>query len=411
MKFEHHRLHNGLELIAEVDPHALSTAVGFFVRTGSRDETADVSGVSHFLEHMAFKGSERRSADDVNRQFDDIGAKYNAYTSEEHTVYHAAVLPEYLPQTIDLLSDLLRPSLRVDDFEMEKKVILEEIGMYADSPMYNAYERAMRVHFFDHPLGNSVLGTRESVSALTPEAMLAYHVERYSPGNVFIAATGKLDWQALIGLVEERCGSWSPATSSREVRRSHKSGAAEIMHQDSFVQECLFLLTPAPPADSTQRFAADVLSNIIGDETGSRFHWELEEPGKVESCDFSYNEYEGLGLFTANLSCRPEQTAENLDAVRAILDDIRQHGVTAAELTQAKNKLGSRIVLSAERPRNRLSSLAYNWSYRKEYRDVAADLEDLNGVTLDAIRSVLADYPLQQSTIIALGPLKQLPNL
>ena len=125
-------LPNGLEVLAECSPHALSSAIGFFVRTGSRDETPELAGVSHFLEHMAFKGSQRRSADDVNREFDDIGAKYNAYTTEEHTVFHAAVLPEYLDRAVDLLADLLRPTLREDDFSMEKKVILEEIGMYAE---------------------------------------------------------------------------------------------------------------------------------------------------------------------------------------------------------------------------------------------------------------------------------------
>ena len=167
MPFHTHTLANGLQIIGETSPAARSVAIGFFVRTGSRDETPEVSGVTHFLEHMIFKGSERRSYLDVNLDFDRIGAHYNAYTSEENTVFHAAILPEYLPQAVDLLADILRPSLRRQDFEMEKKVIIEEIGMYEDQPMWCAYDLAKKAFFADHPLGNSILGSAASVAGLT----------------------------------------------------------------------------------------------------------------------------------------------------------------------------------------------------------------------------------------------------
>src|SRR5918911_4103865 len=166
MPFHQTKLDNGLQVIGESSPSARSAALGFFVRTGARDETPEVSGVTHFLEHMVFKGTPRRSALDVNRDFDRIGAHYNAFTSEENTVFYAALLPEYLPQAVDILADILRPSLRGEDFDMEKKVIIEEIGMYDDQPMWVAYDNAKKVFFADHPLGNSILGTKESVGAL-----------------------------------------------------------------------------------------------------------------------------------------------------------------------------------------------------------------------------------------------------
>src|SRR5437764_12575694 len=146
-------------------------ALGFFVRTGSRDETSEVSGVSHFLEHMIFKGTPRRSALDVNRDFDRIGAHYNAFTSEENTVFYAAILPEYLPEAVDILADILRPSLRGQDFELEKNVIIEEIGMYDDQPMWSAYDQAKRSFFAEHPLANSILGTADSIRALARDQM------------------------------------------------------------------------------------------------------------------------------------------------------------------------------------------------------------------------------------------------
>src|ERR671931_844101 len=186
MAFHQTKLDNGLQVIGESSPSARSVALGFFVRTGARDETAEVSGVTHFLEHMVFKGTPRRTALDVNRDFDRIGAHYNAFTSEENTVFYAAVLPEYLPQAVDILADILRPSLRVEDFDMEKNVIIEEIGMYDDQPMWSAYDNAKRIYFADHPLGNSILGTVQSVSALTRDRMEEYFRRRYVAANVTV---------------------------------------------------------------------------------------------------------------------------------------------------------------------------------------------------------------------------------
>src|SRR5438477_7066761 len=200
MPFHSQVLANGLQVIGETSPSARSVALGFFVRTGARDETPEVSGVSHFLEHMVFKGTPRRSALDVNRDFDRIGAHYNAFTSEENTVFYAAILPEYLPQVVDLLADILRPSLRVEDFEMEKNVIIEEIGMYDDQPMWSAYDHAKRVYFADHPLGNSILGSVESIKALTREQMLAYFERRYVAPNITVVAAGNFDFGGLVSL-------------------------------------------------------------------------------------------------------------------------------------------------------------------------------------------------------------------
>src|SRR5205807_1102864 len=199
-------LPNGLQIIAETSPSARSVALGFFVRTGSRDETPEICGVTHFLEHMVFKGTPRRTALDVNRDFDQIGANYNAFTSEENTVFYAAILPEYLPQAVDILADILRPSLRGDDFDMEKNVIIEEIGMYEDQPMWSAYDNAKRTYFAEHNLGNTILGTPDSIRALTREQMNAYFERRYVAPNITVVAAGHFDWKHLVSLVEERCG-------------------------------------------------------------------------------------------------------------------------------------------------------------------------------------------------------------
>jgi len=187
MPFHSTTLSNGLQVVAELNDQAHSIAAGFFVKAGSRDESAEIAGLSHFLEHMVFKGTPRRDALAVNRDFDRVGAKHNAQTSEEDTVYHVTCLPEYLPKAFDVLADILRPSLREDDFETEKKVIIEEIKMYLDNPMSVAYDAAKAAHFGSHPLGQSILGSVDSISAMTAAQMRRYFSAKYSPSNIVLA--------------------------------------------------------------------------------------------------------------------------------------------------------------------------------------------------------------------------------
>ncbi len=216
MPFHQTRLDNGLQVIAELNDRAHSVAAGFFVKTGSRDESSDLAGVSHFLEHMTFKGTPRRDALAVNRDFDRVGAKHNAQTSEEDTFYHVTCLPEYLPPAFDVLSDILRPTLRGEDFDTEKQVIIEEIRMYLDNPMSVAYEAAKMAHYGGHPLGNSILGTVESITAMTADQMREYFARRYSPANIVLAFAGKGKWEPLVELARAHCGSWQGGPASRQ---------------------------------------------------------------------------------------------------------------------------------------------------------------------------------------------------
>src|ERR1700709_726140 len=195
MQFHHTVLDNGLHVVAELNDQARSVATGFFVKAGSRDERPEAAGGSHFLEHMIFKGTPNRDALSVNRDFDRVGAKHNAQTSEEDTFYHVTCLPEYLPRAFDVLSDILRPSLREEDFETEKKVIIEEILMYLDNPMSVAYDAAKAAHFGGHPLGQSILGTVDSITAMSATQMREYFSAKYSPGNIVLAFAGKGDWE------------------------------------------------------------------------------------------------------------------------------------------------------------------------------------------------------------------------
>src|SRR5271170_8029820 len=174
LTFRQHQLPNGLDIIAEENPDSHSFAAGIFVKTGSRDESSTINGVSHFLEHMMFKGSTKYEWEDVNRIFDEIGARYNAFTSQEMTAYYANVLPEFTERAVEHLSHLLRPAIRVEDFTTEKKVILEEIAMYLDDPGHRLWEKLMATHFGNHPLSQSILGPASSIQNLQRDQMADY---------------------------------------------------------------------------------------------------------------------------------------------------------------------------------------------------------------------------------------------
>ncbi len=411
MQFHHTKLANDLNIVAETNPSARSVAVGFFVRTGSRDETPEVSGVSHFLEHMVFKGTPRRTALDVNRDFDAIGANYNAYTSEENTVFHACILPEYLPQAVDILADILRPSLRGEDFDMEKNVIIEEIGMYEDQPMWSAYDAAKQTFFTGHPLGNSILGTKSSIANLPREQMLAYFGRRYVGANITVVAAGNFNWQHLVRLVEERCGDWPAGQAPRELRRTAGADTVKLVTKPKVAQEHLFLVSAGPPADSPLRYAAEVLANAIGDDSGSRLYWALIDPGLADAADTSFHEYDGAGAFYTYLSGDPEKAARNLAITRRVLEEVERGGLSDEEIQIAKNKLAARVVRGSERPMGRMQALGYYWTYLKEYRTVDQDLQAIDAVTGASVREVLNHYPLTRQTTLALGPLEDLKTV
>ena len=208
MLFRETTLANGLRIVAEINPAGYTASFGYFVHTGSRDETDAIAGVSHFLEHMVFKGTATRSAADVNRQLDELGGQSNAYTSEEQTVYYATVIPRYQDRIVELLTDLMRPTLRSEDFDSERQVILEEIAKYDDQPPFGAFERSAEVHFGSHGLGRRILGTAETVSSISAATMRDYFTRRYAPAEMVFAAAGNLDFDGMVDAVERQTADW-----------------------------------------------------------------------------------------------------------------------------------------------------------------------------------------------------------
>ncbi len=408
MEFKTTTLSNGLTVIAEVNPSAKSLAAGFFAKTGSRDETDEISGVSHFLEHMMFKGTDRRNALEVNLEFDQLGALYNAFTSEENTVYYAGVLPEFQTAMLDLLGDLLRPALRQEDFDMEKEVILDEIARYEDQPTFKMYENLMAAHFAGHPLARNVLGTPESVTALKRDDMQQYFDRRYSPGNVTLIGVGNIDWDAFGEKAEEMCSHWKPFDTHRTLDRCSGTGVRKAVVDPKINRQQIGIMSPAPAAQDESRFAAQLLATIIGDVIGSRLYYALVDPAIADEASMAYDMLDGTGGFMTFISTDPKRGAEAADIALAEFAKIMEGGFDDLELQAAKNKIASAATLKGEVPMGRLTAVGFDWVYRKDYMPLAQQIEKLFEVTADDVMSVARQFDLTKVTILALGPLEQI---
>ena len=408
MQFKQARLPNGLNVIGELNPAAASLAVGFFVRTGSRDETPEVAGVSHFLEHMMFKGTDRRTAFDINRQFDEMGAQYNAFTAEENTVYYGAVLPEFQDALLDLLGDMLRPALRAQDFDTEKNVILEEIALYEDRPQFRLYEKLMAAHFSGHPLGNSILGTPASITDLKRDDMCAYFQRRYSPSNVTLVGVGKIDWDALLAKATDACGHWSDYLAPRAVTDHAPAFTAAVIADEKLGRQYIALMGRGPSAQDEDRYAAALAATILGDSTGSRLFYALIEPAIADEAYCACECLDGTGAMLTFLATAPDRAAAALGIVRDELRRFQDDGPTEGEMTAARNKTASSVTLQGELPMGRLTAVGFDWVYRRQYRPLAEHIDRLMAVTAADVVRVARACDLTHATVLGLGPNKTL---
>ena len=406
MEFKSEKLNNGLVVIGELNKSAKSAAVGFFVRTGSRDETGLISGVSHFLEHMLFKGTEKLSAIEVNEAFDRTGAQYNAFTSEENTVFYAAVLPEYLEEVTGLWTELMRPALRDEDFNIEKNVIKEEIAMYKDLPSFDVMERCRTLYFDGHPCGNSVLGSEQSIDNLTAQQMRDYFARHYAPNNMVLAFAGDFDWDRIRSLVAESCGRWQQKDVERQLGHFEGGQKKERIGKANLVREHICLMSAGVSAQDPRRFAASLLGMVIGDDVGSRFFWELVDKAVAESATMQFGAMDGTGAFSSYIRCSGENVTRVLDIVGAVFDDLAQNGVTKEELQTAKNKLLSALVIKNELPMGRLVDLGFNWIYLNEYLTTEAEVDAVKAVTVDDVHSLIERFDPRNLTQFCLGPVR-----
>ncbi|BCM89825.1 putative zinc protease [Abditibacteriota bacterium] len=408
MHHHKHTLANGLTIVGEHNPEARSLAMGFFVQTGARDETSEVSGVSHFLEHMMFKGTDKRTPEDVNRQFDEMGARYNAFTSEEETVYYGAVLPEFQGRLLDLLADMMRPALRDTDFDMEKNVILEEIAMYQDKPTFRVFDLGRESYFGKHSLGNSVLGSAQSITDLKRDQMHEYFGRRYAANNMTLVLVGNYNWEEAIAQTEQLCGNWNTADSPREKATFEPEPRLVLSETDKFNRAHIALFAPGFAAQDINRLAAGIACEVIGSGEGSRLYWALVHDGLAEAAQIGHDANDGEGAFYGYILVDPNRAQEALDTFRSTLAKACADGLSIEEVERAKRRFASSMTLGAETPMGRLRPVGMDWMLRRQQRTPEHALGELLAVTPEQVNEVLRSRPFERATVVALGPLKEL---
>ncbi len=396
-------LDNGLRIVAETDSDAHTAAVGFFVKTGTRDEAARLMGVSHYLEHMMFKGTERRTADDVNREFDEIGANHNAFTTNELTAFYAHVLPEHLTQSTDILADILRPSLRDSDFTDEKGVILEEIAMYRDQPFWVVYEAAMERYYGTHPLSYRVLGTDETIKAMTSEQMRGYFQERYSADNSVVALAGNLDFDRLVEEIAKRCSHWQRTGADRQAPAPARQGGVHTIEDPRLNRAYMLALAPAPAATDDRRYAATLLARLLGETDGSRLYWALVETGLAEAAEAHYEPRDGTGDHLVFAATTPQSADEVWGIVEREIEQLVD-SIKESDLARLKNKVLTAVTLQSERPAGRMQRLGRWFCYFDEYASLESELAKIESVTIEDLRAVYQAFPYQPRTVVKLVP-------
>jgi predicted Zn-dependent peptidase len=380
-------LPNGLILLSEEMAHIRSVSIGIWLKTGSRDEVAELNGISHFLEHMVFKGTTSRTARDIARQVDSIGGNMDAFTGKETICFNIKVLDDHLPLALDILSDLiLNPIFEPRDITREKGVILEEIKMDEDNPDYLVHEIFTQNFWKGHALGRPILGTKETVRAFEQEKLFDFYGHRFVPNNMIISAAGNLNHQRFSELIGERFAALKqvpngfhqpePAVTPRIITRNKKS-----LEQ---VQLCIGV--PSHPISHEKRYVSYVLNTVLGGGMSSRLFQKVrEDQGLVYAIYSDLNPYRDTGCMSIYAGTSLESTPKVVDSILAEFRELKSEAIMAEELRRAKDQLKGSLMLSLESSTSRMSNLARQQMYFDRFFSLDETIEQIEAVTADQV--------------------------
>ena len=375
-------LPNGLIVLTEEMPHIRSIAIGIWMKTGSRDESPELNGISHFTEHMVFKGTKTRTARDIARQVDSIGGNMDAFTGKETICFNIKVLDEHLPVAVDILSDLvLNPTFDPKDILREKGVILEEIKMDEDNPDYLVHEIFTQNFWKDHPLGKPILGTKETVRSFEQDKLFDFYRQRFSPNNMIISVAGNLSHEAFVQLIKDRFARLdrvpngfhlpAPAVTPRVITRNKKS-----LEQ---VQLCLGV--QSHPISDEKRYVSYILNTVLGGGMSSRLFQKIrEEQGLVYSIYSDLNPYRDTGCMAIYAGTSVESVRKVVDSVLAEFRELKSEPIPEDELRRAKDQLKGGLMLSLESSTSRMSNLARQEMYFERFFSMDETIEQIESV-------------------------------
>ena len=407
---------SGLRVITERMSGVRSVALGFWALAGSRDEPPPISGSSHFLEHLLFKGTKTRSAKDIAEAFDAVGGDVNAFTSKEYTCFYCRVLDRDLPMAVDHLTDMLQRSLiRPPDFDSEKQVILEEINVHEDTPDDVVHDLFTETLWPQHPLGRPILGTKRSIRAATRDQVRRFYKKHYTPGNLIVVAAGNVRHETLLELLASGMEVGAVRETSTDGRGAAKvrtangatpeaSGRSLTKRRDT-EQAHICIGTNGLPRDDPDRFAFGVVNAALGGGMSSRLFQEIREKRGLAYSAYSYHsQYAGAGLFCAYAGTTPAKAKEVVSIIRGQLEDVGEKGLAPDEFERAKGHMKGALVLSLEDPGGRMSRLGKSEIGHGEILTVNRLLARIDAVTPEDARRVAGRVLEQPMTVTVLGP-------
>ncbi len=408
---ERKALPNGLVLVAEHMPHMRSVAIGIWVRAGSRGEPSELNGIAHFIEHMVFKGTSRRSAEQIAREMDSVGGLLDAFTSKEMVSFNAKVLDENLPIAFDVLSDLvLGPVFADEDIGKEKQVILEEIRMEDDNPESLAHEMLTQSFWRGHPLGAPILGTRATVRRFTRASVVNCFQRWYTPANTVITAAGNVHLESLLKLVGKSFAGLKskprPSPNSRTAPHTH--ARLITRNKPALEQAHITLAVPSYPLVHPRRYAASVLNNILGGSMSSRLFQNIRERQGLAYAVFSeLNPYSDAGMLSVYAGTSRSTTERVLRSIAGEFARLKKELVAPEELRRAKDQLKGSLVLSLESPGARMSNLARQEMYFGRFFSVEELHASIEAVTAEDVqRTALEFFEPRKIAATVVGPLE-----
>ena len=393
-------LPNGLTILTEKMDHVRSVAMGVWIRAGSRHELPEVNGISHFVEHMVFKGTKSRSAQRIAREVDAIGGNLDAFTGKETVCFNIKVLDEHVPTALDVLSDLvLNPVFATDEITRERGVILEEIKMDEDNPDYLVHEIFTQAFWKDHPLGKPILGTKETVRRFERETLCSYYGQKFHGGNMIFSAAGNIDHDNFVEQVTRRFESL-PAGESLTVKVPPKTAARIILkNKKSLEQVQLCLGVPAPPIADESRYVTLVLNTILGGGMSSRlFQTVREERGLAYSIYSDLNPYSDTGSLCVYAGTSSDRAVQVVQLVMEQFRRLKTETLAADELRRAKDQLKGNLLLSLESSMSRMSNLARQQMHFNYFFGIQEILDKVESITEDQVLA-MANHLFQPETV------------
>jgi predicted Zn-dependent peptidase len=406
--FQKTTLDNGARIVTERIDHVRSAAVGFWFESGSRDETPAENGISHFLEHMLFKGTKKRSALKIAREIEQVGGHLNAFTSKELTAYHASLLDEFLPLAVDTLADMASHSLFADKMiEREQGVVVEEIAGYEDTPEDVVHENFSRLLYGDHPLGRPILGTRETVSSFNHDTLVNYWSKRYQPKRLVVSAAGAVDHNKFVKLVERKMDLPNKLNGEKPRELPELLPERRNDHRKPIVQAHLTIGGTGLSYNADERYPFFVMNTVLGGGMSSRLFQRLRERSGLAYSVYPFHEsYDDCGLYGIYVGLEEKQLKRAEKMIREELQKMIDIPISKAALKRAKDQLKGALTLGLESSAARMHRLARMEIYLKRYVSLNELLDGIDSVTPEEVQNVsrvLFDRELLVATVLPDG--------